>query len=174
MQTLEAIEARIQKLRKQADAIERKQALGIVANIRALMDKHHLTIADIQAYEPVQRRGRKSMAKATVAVADAGHDGALAKYRDPKTGATWSGRGRKPAWIANAKNLAKYLIASVDGTTSNGTGKDARVKSVKPVKSKRRISPKYRDPKTGATWTGMGRAPAWIKDAKNRDTFLIA
>jgi DNA-binding protein H-NS len=32
---------------------------------------------------------------------------------------------------------------------------------------------KYLDPKTGATWSGRGRAPAWIKDAKNRDRFLI-
>lgn len=34
--------------------------------------------------------------------------------------------------------------------------------------------PKYRDPKTGATWTGHGRAPGWIANAKNRDSFLIA
>ncbi|QFS37633.1 H-NS histone family protein [Burkholderia cepacia] len=34
-------------------------------------------------------------------------------------------------------------------------------------------SAKYRDPKSGATWSGRGRAPAWIKDAKNRDRFLI-
>ncbi|AXK61819.1 MULTISPECIES: H-NS histone family protein [Burkholderia] len=35
------------------------------------------------------------------------------------------------------------------------------------------IAPKYRDPKTGATWSGRGRAPQWIADAKNRDRFLI-
>jgi DNA-binding protein H-NS len=34
-------------------------------------------------------------------------------------------------------------------------------------------SPKYQDPKTGATWSGKGRAPAWIRDVKNRDKFLI-
>lgn len=34
------------------------------------------------------------------------------------------------------------------------------------------VAPKYQDPKTGATWTGRGRAPAWI-DGKNRDRFLI-
>ncbi|HGL5380512.1 H-NS histone family protein [Burkholderia orbicola] len=33
--------------------------------------------------------------------------------------------------------------------------------------------PKYRDPKTGATWTGKGKPPAWIRDAANRDEFLI-
>jgi DNA-binding protein H-NS len=31
---------------------------------------------------------------------------------------------------------------------------------------------KYRDPVTGATWSGRGRAPQWIAD-KNRDEFLI-
>jgi len=31
---------------------------------------------------------------------------------------------------------------------------------------------KYRDPVTGATWSGRGRAPQWIAD-KNRDDFLI-
>lgn len=36
---------------------------------------------------------------------------------------------------------------------------------------KKIVAPKYRDPKTGATWTGRGRAPAWI--GKNRDKFLI-
>ncbi|WP_081723664.1 H-NS histone family protein [Paraburkholderia mimosarum] len=35
------------------------------------------------------------------------------------------------------------------------------------------VPPKYRDPKTGATWSGRGRAPNWIKGAKNRDRYLI-
>jgi hypothetical protein len=32
-------------------------------------------------------------------------------YQDPKSGATWSGRGRAPAWIAKAKDRSKLLIA---------------------------------------------------------------
>ncbi|WP_175914670.1 H-NS histone family protein [Burkholderia metallica] len=35
------------------------------------------------------------------------------------------------------------------------------------------LAPKYRDPKTGATWSGRGKAPRWITGAKNRDRFLI-
>lgn len=31
---------------------------------------------------------------------------------------------------------------------------------------------KYRDPSTGATWTGRGKPPNWIKD-QDRDDFLI-
>ncbi len=41
-----------------------------------------------------------------------------------------------------------------------------------PAKEKVSLPPKYQDPKTGATWTGRGRAPAWL--GKNRDKFLIA
>ncbi|WP_423383619.1 H-NS histone family protein [Burkholderia sp. LMG 32019] len=35
------------------------------------------------------------------------------------------------------------------------------------------LAPKYQDPKTGATWSGRGKAPQWIASAKNRDRFLI-
>lgn len=35
------------------------------------------------------------------------------------------------------------------------------------------LAPKYRDPKTGATWSGRGKAPRWISGAKNRERFLI-
>lgn len=34
------------------------------------------------------------------------------------------------------------------------------------------VAPKYRDPESGQTWTGRGKAPTWIRD-KNRDDFLI-
>lgn len=47
-----------------------------------------------------------------------------------------------------------------------------RRKRATPAK-KSALPPKYQDPKTGATWSGHGRAPAWIRDAKNRDKFLI-
>lgn len=36
-----------------------------------------------------------------------------------------------------------------------------------------KVPPKYRDPATGLTWTGRGKAPKWI-DGKDRTPFLIA
>ena len=35
------------------------------------------------------------------------------------------------------------------------------------------VAPKYKDPATGATWTGRGKPPRWIAD-KDRAQFLIA
>ncbi len=36
-----------------------------------------------------------------------------------------------------------------------------------------KVPPKYRDPITGKTWTGRGKAPKWI-DGQDRTKFLIA
>jgi len=38
---------------------------------------------------------------------------------------------------------------------------------------KRPLPPRYRNPKTGETWSGRGRAPGWLA-GKNRDRFLIS
>ncbi|CAB3810549.1 DNA-binding protein Bv3F [Paraburkholderia ultramafica] len=39
--------------------------------------------------------------------------------------------------------------------------------------SKARVqTPKYRDPRTGKTWSGRGRLPRWI-EGENRTPFLI-
>lgn len=36
-----------------------------------------------------------------------------------------------------------------------------------------KVAPKYRDPASGATWTGRGKPPKWI-EGKDRNAFLIA
>lgn len=40
-------------------------------------------------------------------------------------------------------------------------------------KTTTKVAPKYRDPETGQTWTGRGKAPKWI-EGKDRNAFLIA
>ncbi|WP_254610410.1 H-NS family nucleoid-associated regulatory protein, partial [Burkholderia aenigmatica] len=39
-----------------------------------------------------------------------GSQPATPKYQDPKTGKTWSGRGREPSWI-KGKKRDRFLIA---------------------------------------------------------------
>ena len=36
-----------------------------------------------------------------------------------------------------------------------------------------KVAPKYRNPETGDTWTGRGKAPKWI-EGKDRSVFVIA
>lgn len=42
------------------------------------------------------------------------------------------------------------------------------------VSPARKYPPRYRNPNTGDTWSGMGRAPAWIVESDNREKFLIS
>lgn len=164
--TLEAIQAKMDKLKAQADALIAKQSSGVIEKIRELMAKHGLTTADIDAHAGGKQRATKAVAK-TVSKGSA----AAVKYRDPKSGATWSGHGRAPGWIASAKNRDKYLA-------------DAGTTAVKPLPAKKAKSAgayvrgpqpaMYLDRKSGATWSGRGRAPSWIATVKDRSKFLIA
>ena len=36
----------------------------------------------------------------------------------------------------------------------------------------RKVAPKYRDPSTGSTWTGRGRAPLWFDKSRVQDFSL--
>jgi DNA-binding protein H-NS len=55
-----------------------------------------------------------------------------AKYLDLKSGATWSGRGPAPAWLAGAKDRSKFLIAgagavATDTSTASNASKPKAV-----------------------------------------------
>jgi DNA-binding protein H-NS len=65
--------------------------------------------------------------------------------------------------------------ASTKAASKGAAYKKAARPSAKKTASKRVGAgvPKYQDPKTGATWTGMGKPPSWLAGAKSRDAFLI-
>jgi hypothetical protein len=92
-----------------------------------------LTAPDIEAPGGATRTGRKlgrpagaRSAKKTAATAKKSPSlakGKLpAKYLNPKTGETWSGWARPPAWIKDVKDRTKFLIhgAGVAGTHPGG------------------------------------------------------
>lgn len=73
-----------------AQAHAEHKAEGIAA-ARALIQEHSLTAADVfPAAKPKGSVGAP-------------------KYRDPATGATWTGRGKPPNWI-NGKDRAPFQI----------------------------------------------------------------
>jgi DNA-binding protein H-NS len=112
MVTLDAINLKIAKLQKQAAAIAEKQTSVGLTKIRELMHKHGLSIADIESFVG-KKRGRKPAAtdaKAAAKAPRASVNHVAPKYADPKTGATWTGRGRAPAWISGVKDRSKFLI----------------------------------------------------------------
>jgi len=65
---------------------------------------------------------------------------------------------------------ASALIRDFELTEQDvfGGAKRARAANAK----KGTVAPKYKDPMTGATWTGRGKTPKWL-DGKDRSQFAI-
>ncbi|MGT2493581.1 H-NS histone family protein [Cupriavidus basilensis] len=78
------------------------EVAGVIEQIQALMAQYELSAEDIA---PKRRRGRPASGAAPTKKIKASLP---PKYQDPKTGATWTGRGRAPAWLG--KNRDKFLI----------------------------------------------------------------
>jgi hypothetical protein len=56
-----------------------------------------------------------------------------AKYADPKSGATWSGRGPAPAWLAGAKDRTKFLIDGGSGVADSAAASKPKAVTKKPA-----------------------------------------
>lgn len=86
-----ALQAQIEKRMKAIDKEERKAALA--------------------AAETAARDAGFTLDELLGAAPKAGKAKTPAKYRDPETGKTWSGRGRRPAWIKDAgDDLSRFEI----------------------------------------------------------------
>ena len=79
------------ELDAQIAAAQAEAKAKAVTEARALIAEHGLTAADVFP---------QGKAKGSVGAP---------KYRDPATGATWTGRGKPPNWI-NGKDRAPFLI----------------------------------------------------------------
>lgn len=106
----------IERLERTADALRRRELAEVIAEIRKKMDEYGISTSDLVA--KARRRGRpkgsgaQSKARAGLTAKrlvgtrgkarTAGKRGAIVppKYRDTKTGDTWSGRGLTPRWLA--------------------------------------------------------------------------
>ncbi|MDZ7595891.1 MAG: H-NS histone family protein [Thiobacillus sp.] len=84
MATYTELKAQAEALLKQAEVARRAEIASVVAEIQARMKEYGITLDDL--------KGGAKKAKARTAVA--------AKYRNPATGESWSGRGRAPKWLA--------------------------------------------------------------------------
>lgn len=73
------------------------------------------------------------------------------------------------AELADAINKVKALISEHGLTQQDVFGGSKR--GTKPTGTSK-VAPKYRNPATGATWTGRGKAPKWI-EGKDRAKFAI-
>ena len=117
MKTYQAVRAEIAKLEKQAEELRRQELRTIIAQVRQVVADYGLTAADIGL------AGGRPRSVARKAPARASRSAGVAKYRDPKSGQTWTGHGRPPAWIVGAKDRDAFLI---DAPAAQPVAKKAR------------------------------------------------
>jgi DNA-binding protein H-NS len=75
-------QAELERLHQQSETARRREKAEALARIRALIDEYALDASDLG----IAPDGKLATPAAP-------------KYRDPATGATWSGRGRPPRWL---------------------------------------------------------------------------
>jgi DNA-binding protein H-NS len=94
------LKAQIAKLQAQADEARRTEVIEVIEDIRRKIAEFGLTASDLGFIEAPRRGRPPKTAKVPLP----------AKYKDPKSGTTWSGRGKPPKWIVG-KNRDRYLIS---------------------------------------------------------------
>jgi DNA-binding protein H-NS len=102
MSTLNELLAQKAALEKQIIDAQREEKSAAIAQVKALMSQHSLTLADL------------GNARAAAVVKRGGGGKVAPKYRDSATGDTWSGRGLQPKWLkaalASGRSLADFAL----------------------------------------------------------------
>lgn len=99
----DSIRKQIARLQAQAKALENardNKKARAVERVKALMKKLGVTMEDMGSASRAKRGPKARGAGAKGKKARSGGATVAPKYRDPETGATWTGRGRPPVWMA--------------------------------------------------------------------------
>jgi DNA-binding protein H-NS len=94
----EEIQAKIEELKAQAEIVKREEKEQAIGMARTMISAYGITAKDLGLDKaPKVKSGPKPGQKLAP------------KYRDPLSGATWSGRGKTPRWI-NGADRSQYAI----------------------------------------------------------------
>ncbi|MFM0736865.1 H-NS histone family protein [Paraburkholderia xenovorans] len=94
MASYKQLTAQLEKLHKEVAVAREKEIAQAIADIKQKIAEYDLTAEEL-GFSGKSKAQRKPAS--------------VAKYRNPKTGETWSGRGRSPGWLAG-KNRERFLI----------------------------------------------------------------
>lgn len=96
MPTYQELQAQIEELKALAEKARQDEITEARKQIRKLIQDNNIDINDL-----LNEKKRTGGSKKTKSVE--------AKYRDPDSGGTWTGRGRAPKWL-NGRNKEEFLI----------------------------------------------------------------
>lgn len=90
MTSFAEVQAQIQELTRQAEMLKRTERSAVISDIREKMALYEISLDDLRGSP------RKGITLPP-------------KYRDPESGATWTGRGIRPRWLADGLKSGKPL-----------------------------------------------------------------
>ncbi len=100
MSSLPELMAQKEALEKRIAEARRTERAEAIRQVKTLMDQYGLTAADLNAKAGAGRTRKGSKVPA--------------KYRDPTSGDSWSGRGLQPKWLkaalANGRKLSDFAV----------------------------------------------------------------
>jgi DNA-binding protein H-NS len=97
MSAYQEILSQIEDLKRKAEEVRQQEMAGAIAEIKRLMAQFGISSDDLG----FSGRGNAAKGKSRGIVA--------AKYRDPVSGKTWTGRGRRPSWVLDLEAAGKTL-----------------------------------------------------------------
>jgi DNA-binding protein H-NS len=108
MATYKQLKEQAEKMLAEAEGQRQKELSDVINGVITTLKTHEISLDDLRAHGFTAKRGRKSKGKRSIKGAG------VAKYQDPKSGATWTGHGRVPAWLLEyeeaGKKRDKFLI----------------------------------------------------------------
>ena len=131
MSTYRQLRQQIAELEKKAAIAIKKEARTVIEMIKQQIAEFGLTAADL-GLEIARRAAAKTTAKRTKRVL-------TPKYREPRTGKTWNGHGKRPGWIVAAQTkgkLEELLIATPALATAAPQAKAAKKSATKKAQTK--------------------------------------
>ena len=103
----------------QAELTRRKNIDAATVEIRSILKKYKIDFQDIDLNIITRTGGKRSTKKrAKVTKSRDQRSAVKAKYKDPNSAATWTGRGRTPVWVQG--------ICQNEGIDIDGFKKDYR------------------------------------------------
>lgn len=98
--TAAELDAAAAELKAQADGLRKQEKTDAIARIKTAMAEYGITAADLGIKGGESKRNRTPKSGA--------------KYRNPTTGETWTGKGRNPKWVSAIKeaggDMAAYTV----------------------------------------------------------------
>ena len=91
-QAITQAESKIIELRKELDVETKRERTLAIAQVRELIKANDLTAVDLGFT-------RKELVKRVGGAAGDKRNTVAAKYREPASGKTWTGRGKSPSWM---------------------------------------------------------------------------